>query len=213
MKISNKIQIVVFLLFISFGLQAQTPVRPGTFTINGKTFLVTVSTRTFSDGGRMAPNTMHVVLVGGSINIPTVRPSSTQECVATVIERTRSKADFLRYFNILRTMFPVARCTAIFNNDSPLNGWIGISCTFNVNITGTLKDVSFTISENTLITQQEIELFYTTLMAQMYFTIPDNNCPTYAEFIFNDELRKMEDINVIHTKPYYFGNGPKWKGR
>ncbi len=214
-------QFIVFiaLLLFNFSMQAQvvsTRIIPGTFTVNGKTFIAAVDTETSPQGRLMMPNTMRVVLQSGTIMNPVANPGASQECFASVtVKRYKghSKPDFLRYFNILRSVFPASRCTAIVDNDNLLLGTVGVNCTFNVTATGVVKDVVISISENNIITPQEIELLYTTLTTQMSFTTNPVNCPSYVGFMFEDEMREMEDLKIIHSEPYYFGNGPRWAGR
>ena len=217
------IKISLLLILLVSKMQAQTSragstgIPAGTFTVNGKTFIAFVDTQTYpSSGERMAPNTMNVFLQSGTIMNPPANPPLTRECLASVFigrGNGQNKPDFLRYFNILRSVFPPARCTAIFNNDNSLVGMIGVSCVFNVTANGVVKDIAFSISENNIITPQEIELLHTRLMQQMSFTLAPVNCPSYAGFMFEDEMRNLEDFNIIHTAPYYFGNGPAWKNK
>ncbi len=205
------LKIVIILLFVSNAINAQIPA--GTFTVNGKTFVAMIDTEIFSSGERMAPNTMGIFLQSGTIMNPVTHPDPTRECLTSVIMKSRNKPDFLRYFNILRSVFPATRCTAIFNHDNLTIGMIGVHCTFNITANGVIKDVAFQISENNIITPQEIELLHTRLMQQMSFTTNPINCPSYAGFMFEDDMKSVEDFNIIHTEPYYFGNGPAWTNR
>ena len=203
----------IMLLFISINsVTAQIPA--GTFAVNGKTFIAIVDTEVFSSGERLSPNTMNILLATGSLRNPdTTNPPTPTECVkAFSLGRTNpNKADFMRYFNILRSVFSQARCTAIVNNDMPITSpATGINTHFEIDANGVVKDVTFNITENSIITPQEIELLYTRLMTQMSFTTTPKNCPSYVRFIITDLSNDIGDLNIIHTSPYYFGLGPRW---
>ncbi len=47
----------------------------------------------------------------------------------------------------------------------------------------------------------------------MSFTLEPNTCPSNFWFDFKDEMFDWEDLKIIHTDPYYLGNGPRWKNK
>ena len=110
MKIINII--VSILLLIYSNVQAQTPIAPGTFTVNGKTFLVKSETSAIFNG--LIPNDLTIYLQSGLINsYPTVRttPRSSADCSSSVHNDFENhKADFLKFYNVLRNVFSDARC-------------------------------------------------------------------------------------------------------
>ena len=202
---------IILLLFIVNSGNAQIPV--GNFTVNGKTFIAAVNSQTFSNGIRMTPNTMNIFLVNGSLLNPVTSPTTPSECSKAMLlgRNNPNKADFIRYFNILRSVFSQARCTAIINNDMPItSAATGIITNFEIDASGIVRDVTFRITENSIITPQEIELLHTRLMTQMSFTTTPKNCPSHARFIITDLSDDIGDLNIIHTSPYYFGLGPRW---
>lgn len=210
MKIILKL---VILFALASNATAQIPV--GTFTVNNRAFIAEPSNTTYSDGSRRLPNFMYIKAITGSFNGLPSTYVIPDDCAKAVLayEKNPSKIDCVRYFDILRSVFSATRCNSIFNTDNAVIGMIGIQSVFQITVSGIVTDVYFTVSESTIITPQEIDLLYTRLIAQMSFTIPDNNCITNARFVFPDRMDFMEQFGVIHTEPFFFGNGSRWAGR
>ena len=114
------------------------------------------------------------------------------------------KSDYVRFFDILRSVFPEARCTELMNHADD-----GISSiAFHYNQNGVIDDMWIGTSENSLITEEEIDILYTRMLTQMSFTTNPVNCPSYAGFLFIVSVGK--DMLLIHNTPHYFGLGRVW---
>lgn len=202
-------------MLLSGSLQAQideTAIPVGTFTVNGKTFIARTDIHLFDDGTRSNPNRMEIVRQGGEfhnsrlglgVSVPVTTP-----CYNSVQSYNieYQKADFVRYYDILRSVFSLARCNAIMDYDN--NGLLSLHVQADPN--GTVLDIEFVITENTLITPQEIEALYTAMLTQMTFSVTPVGCPSNYRF-FVEEC--ADDLREIYTDPYYFGNGPEWKDK
>ena len=190
-----------------------TAIPAGIFSVNGKTFRAYIDTSLFSDGGRMSPNTMYIKLVSGEMLNPTVvsitaGQNATRECLKSVLyyDIEEQKADFVRFFNIMRSVFSASRISDIMNYDS--KGIKGIA--FLIDPSGVVKDVTISITENTLITPAEIELLYTRMLTQMSFSTSPSGCSSAMRFFKTASVRNQREL---YTNPYYFGNGPVWDNK
>ena len=222
MKMKNIIKISFLLILLVSKMQAQTnragvtAIPAGIFSVNGKTFNAIIDTMTFaSDGRRMSPNTMQIILVGGdmtsqaAVNIAGAAGQIvTRECLKSVFsyDIEEQKADFVRFFNIMRSVFSASRITDIMNYDD--KGIKNIS--FYIDPSGVVKDVMITITENTIITPAEIELLYTRMLTQMSLSTSPSGCSVEVRFFKYASVRKQREL---YTNPYYFGNGPVWDNK
>ena len=196
------------LMLIQSNIQAQTPIAPGTFTVNGKTFLVKL--RTNAIVGNTIPSSLVIYLQSGLINsFPAIgtRTPMPNDCSSSVHNDFENhRADFMKFYNVLRNVFSDARCTAIMNHDNEGPDFF----VFAVDANGAVLDLTISITLNSLVTPQEIEALYTQLLAQMKFTTSPINCPSTAGFYFHVD---PDDLRWIHNYPHYFGNDKYWKNR
>ncbi len=212
----EKIKLIIFLLLLTIKVQAQTAAPAGIFTINGKTFNAIIDTITYpSDGRRMSPNTMYITLVNGEetnlvyANVAIAAGNVvTRECLMSVFDYNieEQKTDFVRFFNIMRSVFSASRIIDIMNYDNEGIKYVS----FYIDPSGVVKDLTISISENTLITPLEIELLYTRMLTQMSFSTFPVGCSGAVRFFKSARVRTQREL---YTDPYYFGNGPVWDNR
>ena len=221
MKMKIIIKVSFLLILLVSKMQAQTSragsttIPAGIFSVNGKTFNAIIDTMRFSDGGRMSPNTIDIILVGGdmtsqaAVNIAGAAGQIvTRECLKSVFsyDIEEQKADFVRFFNIMRSVFSASRITDIMNYDD--KGIKNIS--FYIDPSGVVKDVMITITENTIITPAEIELLYTRMLTQMSLSTSPSGCSGAVRFFKHADVQNQREL---YTNPYYFGNGPVWDNK
>lgn len=200
--------VVSMLMLITSDIQAQVPIAPGTFTVNGKTFLVKLRTNPIFNGA--VPNYLTIYLQSGLMNnYPTVRttPLPSADCTSSVHNDFENhKSDFVKFYDVLRNVFSDARCNAIMNHDNEGPTFF----VFDVTADGVVQDLTISITLNSLVTPQEIEALYTQLLAQMKFTTSPINCPSTAGFYFHVD---PHNLKWIHNHSHYFGNSKYWIDR
>jgi len=206
---------IIFILCLTALLQARAQqIAPGTFTINGESFIVENHiSRLFSKGDIIGYTIYHFNSPIAKLEQPSRVNYPSRDCLDALVggllyEFEENQADFKRFYDVLREVLPPSRLSNLpENNDS------NIGFVFVTTPRGQIKEISYYLSLNTPYNQQDIALLDKLLKQKkkMYFTLPNQHiCEGINHFIFHIEVNG-NDIRAIHSKSYYLGTGEYWQ--
>jgi hypothetical protein len=203
---------IIFILCLTALLQARAQeIAPGTFTINGESFIVENQRSRYPNGDIIGYTIYHFNSPISKLEQPSKVNYPSRDCLDALVNRElyyfeENQADFKRFYDVLREVLPPSRLSNLpENNDS------NILVSFVTTPRGQIKEVSYFISLNSPYTIQDIALLDKFLKQRMYFTLPRRHvCEGINHFIFHIEVNG-NDIRAIHSDPYYFGLGEYWQ--
>ncbi|KOY85078.1 hypothetical protein AD998_01955 [bacterium 336/3] len=189
-------KILILLALIAFQANAQIPTS--NFTVNGQTFLVKNLSNTLVITNSQSP------IKSGEI-VPT--GNADNECYNQLIKNDfyrffYRKEDFLRFYNILREVFPSRRILQFGSNKT-------IDFEFQISTQGRLLEIKYQFAKTLPITTQEIALLDKRLKESMSFTLkPNNICIVNGHTVFSyDWDMRFEQIH----DSFGHGQGEEWE--
>ncbi|MCU0439634.1 MAG: hypothetical protein MUC49_17225 [Raineya sp.] len=157
----KKILIIVILLVTALEIQAQIPTS--NFTVNGQTFLVKNLSNTLTVTNAQSP------IKSGQVIINEMPDECYNQSVKGYLYRfDYRKSDFIRFYNILREVFPSRRASQLGLKET-------IMFYFTVGSDGRMLEVEYQFNKNLFITTQELALLDKRLKESMSFTLKPNN--------------------------------------
>ncbi|MCU0439633.1 MAG: hypothetical protein MUC49_17220 [Raineya sp.] len=170
----KKILIIVILLVTVLEIQAQIPTS--NFTVNGQTFLVKVI-QPQNPKYHVAITNSQSPIKSGQVVINEMPDECYNQSVKGYLYRfDYRKSDFIRFYNILREVFPSRRASQIGLKET-------IMFYFTVGSDGRMLEVEYQFRGTIPITIQEIALLDKRLKESMFFTLkPNNICTRWAWF-------------------------------
>jgi hypothetical protein len=189
--------IAICLLFVNIGF-AQTKIVGTDYTIQGKKFFV--KPMDFNNFG-------YYYYYITTTETPVVRAKQSPECQTAMTfndfhDLSRNKADLVRLYKVYRKVFTATREKQLgqdyFKND--------LSITFLTNrATGKIIELTFSVHQDTIITQEEILKLETFLRAEMYFTYPTDLCTDLDYYVTSES-----PVFGLLYDAHYSGRGEYW---